>query len=150
METIKTLLIACVPAIISAIVSFVLAKHQAKSEIDRLQLANKHDLEKLMEQHKVDIDAIQEKHRLEMDAKEKDHQYKLELIQKEHENELIRKERELENTAKYNATGNIVTGLFNSFLGGALTSPELQGEITRQILNGVRTVGTKEQQNDKS
>lgn len=150
METIKTLLIACIPAIISALVSFVLAKHQAKSEIERLQLANKHDLEKLMEQHKVDIDAIQEKHRLEMDAKEKDHQYKLELIQKEHENELIRKEQELENTAKYNAAGNIMTGLFNGVLGGALNSPELQGEITKRILNGVRSQETEEQQNDKS
>ena len=44
METIKTLLIACVPAIISAVLSFVLAKHQTKSEIEKMQLANKHDL----------------------------------------------------------------------------------------------------------
>ena len=150
METINTLLIACIPAIISAIVSFVLAKNQAKSEIERLQLANKHDLEKLMEQHKVDIDAIQEKHRLEMDTKEKEHQYKLELIQKEHENEIIRKEQELENTAKYNTAGNIATGLFNSVFGGVLNSPEVQGEITKRVLNGVRSPETKEQQNDES
>ena len=150
METIKALLIACVPAIISSILSFVLAKQQTKSEIVKLQLANKHDLEKLMEQHKVEVDAIQEKHRLEMDAKEEDHQFKLELIQKEHENELIRKEQELENTAKYNAAGIIMTGLFNGVIDGALSSPELQDEIVKRILNGVRSQKIEEQQNDKS
>ena len=150
METIKTLLIACVPAIISSVLSFVLAKHQTKSEIEKMQLANKHDLEKLMEQHRVDINAIQEKHRLEMDAKEKDHQYKLELIQKGHENELIRKKQELENATKYNVAGNILTGVFNSVLGGALSSPELQGEIEKKIMNGVRAQETEEQQNDES
>ena len=57
MEVLKTLLIACVPAIVSGIVSFFLAKSQAKSETNKLKLANEHEIEKLMEQHKVDIDA---------------------------------------------------------------------------------------------
>lgn len=144
METIKTLLIACVPAIISALVSFFLAKSQAKQEINRLQIANKHDIEKLMEQHRVDIDSIREGHRLEMESKEKDHQYKLELIQKEHENELIRKEHEIENSAKFNAAGSIMTGLFNNVFGGALNSPELQSEITKRILDGVKGNGSGE------
>ena len=139
METLKTLLIACVPAIISGILSFVLAKSQAKVETKKLQLANEHEIEKLMEQHKIDIDAIREQHRLEMESKEKDHQHKLEILQKEHENELIRKESELENTAKYNAAGNIMTGLFNGMLGGAFSSPEIQGEITKKILEGVKS-----------
>ena len=97
MEVLKTLLIACVSAIVGGIVSFVLAKSQAKSETNKLKLAN------------------------------------------EHENELIRKESELENTAKYNAAGNIMTGLFNGMLGGAFNSPEIQGEITKKILEGVKS-----------
>lgn len=40
MEAIKTLLIAAVPAIISGLISFVLAKSQAKAEVKKLQLAN--------------------------------------------------------------------------------------------------------------
>ena len=139
MEVLKTLLIASVPAIVSGIVSFVLAKSQAKSETNKLKLANEHEIKKLMEQHKVDIDAIREQHRLEMESKEKDHEHKLEIMQKEHENELIRKESELENTAKYNAAGNIMTGLFNGMLGGAFNSPEIQGEITKKILEGVKS-----------
>lgn len=71
METFETLLIACIPAIISGIISFFLAKSQAKAETKKLQLANQHEIEKLMEQHKVDIDAIREQHRLEMESKER-------------------------------------------------------------------------------
>ena len=138
METLKTLLIACIPAIISGDISFILAQSQSKAEYQKLKLAHEHEIDKLMEQHKVDIDAIREQHRLEMEAKEKDHQHKLEIMQKDHENAIIRKESELENTAKYNAAGNIMTGLFNGMLGGALNSPEIQGEITKKILEGVK------------
>lgn len=142
METFETLLIACIPAIISGIISFFLAKSQAKAETKKLQLANQHEIEKLMEQHKVDIDAIREQHRLEMESKEKDHQHKLEIMQKEHENELIRKERELENTAKYNAAGSIATGLFGNLFGGILESPEVKSELTKKVLEGVKTTPT--------
>lgn len=138
-ELVKTLLIACVPAALSGMISFILAKSQAKSDIKKLQVENQHDIEKLMEQHKVNLDAIREQHRLEMETKEKDHTHKLEIMQREHENELIRKERELENTTKYNAAGSILTGLFNGMIGGAFTSPEVQGEITKKILEGVQS-----------
>ena len=137
-ELAKTLLIACVPAIISGVISFILAKSQAKSEMKKLQLANQHDIKKLMEQHKVDVDAIREQHRLEMETKEKDHTHKLEIMQLEHEQELIRKESELENATKYNAAGSIITGLFNGMVGGVLSSQEVQSEITKQIIEGMQ------------
>lgn len=44
MEMFETLLIACVPAIISGIISFILAKSQAKSENEKLRLSNQHEL----------------------------------------------------------------------------------------------------------
>lgn len=138
MDIIKTLLIACIPALVSGIVSFILAKTQSKAEIKKLQLSNEHDIEKLMEQHNVDIKTIREQHRLEMESKEKEHQHKLEIMQKEHENQLIRKESELENTAKYGAAGNIITGLFNDMLGGAFNSPEINEELTKKILERVK------------
>ena len=137
METLKTLLIACVPAVISGIISFILAKSQSKAEVQKLKLENEHEIDKLIEQHKIDIDAIREQHRLEMESKEKDHIHKLEIMQKDHENAIIRKESELENAAKYNAAGSIMTGLFNGMLGGAFNSPEVQSEITKKILEGV-------------
>ena len=90
-----------------------------------------------MEQHRIDIDAFREKHRFEMELKEKDHQHKLEIMQKEHNNELVRKESELGNTAKYNAAGNIMTKLSHGMLKEAFSSPEIQGEIIKKILDGV-------------
>lgn len=146
MDTFNTLLISCVPAIVSGIISFMLAKIQSKSEMEKLQITNQNDISKLMEQHKIDIDALREQHHLEMEAKEKEHQYALEIMQKEHENELIRKEQELENSVKFNTAGNVVTGLFNNILGGAFTSPELQGEIAKRILEGVKKSPNNQQQ----
>jgi biopolymer transport protein ExbB/TolQ len=137
MEIVETLLVACVPAIISGMISFVLAKSQAKSENEKLRLSNQHEIDRLMEQHKVDIDAIREQHRLEMQSKEKEHQYKLEIMQKEHDNELIRQEKEQENTAKYNAMGTVVTGLVNGMLGGVMNSPEVREKMSKKILEGI-------------
>lgn len=133
MEIFETLLIACVPAIISGIISYILAKSQTKSENEKLRLSNQHEIDRLMEQHKVDIDSIREQHRLEMESKEQEHQYKLEIMQKEHDNELIRQE----NTAKYNAMGNVVTGLVNGMFGGIMNSPEVQAEMSKKVLEGI-------------
>ena len=137
-EFIKTLLISCIPAVITGIISFSVAKSQSNDEIKKLKVENAHDLERLMEQHRVDIDHIREQHKLEMEAKEKDHQHRLEIMQKEHENELIRQEKEQENTAKYGAVGNVMTGLVNSILGGALSSPEVQAEMSKKLIEGMK------------
>lgn len=148
-EFIKTLLTACIPAVITGIISFCVAKSQANGEIKKLKMENAHDLERLMEQHKVDIEHIREQHKLELESKEKDHQHKLEIMQKEHENELIRQEKEQENTAKYAAMGNVMTGLFNGIMGGALSSPEVQSEVSKKILEGIQGVeDTQKQQHD--
>lgn len=88
-EFLKTLAIACIPAIITGIVTYIVARKNAASQISIIKEQNKHDLEKLMEQHKVDIEHLKEAHRLDMEAKEQDHKNKLELQQKEFENSLM-------------------------------------------------------------
>ena len=52
-EFLKTLAIACIPAIITGIVTYIVARKNAASQISIIKEQNKHDLEKLMEQHKV-------------------------------------------------------------------------------------------------
>lgn len=89
-EFLKTLAIACIPAIITGIVTYIVARKNAASQISIIKEQNKHDLEKLMEQHKVDIEHLKEAHRLDMEAKEQDHKNKLELQQKEFENSLLK------------------------------------------------------------
>lgn len=68
-EFLKTLAIACIPAIITGIVTYIVARKNAASQISIIKEQNKHDLEKLMEQHKVDIEHLKEAHRLDMKAK---------------------------------------------------------------------------------
>ena len=54
-EILNTLLVSCVPAIITGIISYLTANKKAKAEIATLQESNKHEIEKLMKQHEVDI-----------------------------------------------------------------------------------------------
>lgn len=49
-EFLKTLAIACIPAIITGIVTYIVARKNAASQISIIKEQNKHDLEKLMEQ----------------------------------------------------------------------------------------------------
>ncbi len=134
-----TIAASCIPATISAFVSYLIARHRGKNDLEKVAQENEANITRLMKQHEIDIESLREQHKMEMEAKEKDHQHKLEIIQKEHENELIRKDRELESAAKYNAAGSIVTGLFNGVLGGAFNSPEVQGEISKKILGGIKS-----------
>lgn len=138
MQFLQTLLIACIPAVITGIITFLVAKSQMNGTIKQLQISNQHDIKKLMEQHKVDIESIREQHRLDLESKDRDHQHKLEIMQKEHENEMIRKEQELESTAKYNAVGDIVTGLMNGVIGGAVNSPAVQKELGQQLAEALK------------
>ena len=48
-EFLKTLAIACIPAIITGIVTYIVARKNAASQISIIKEQNKHDLEKLME-----------------------------------------------------------------------------------------------------
>ena len=47
-EFLKTLAIACIPAIITGIVTYIVARKNAASQISIIKEQNKHDLEKLI------------------------------------------------------------------------------------------------------
>ena len=66
-EFLKTLAIACIPAIITGIVTYIVARKNAASQISIIKEQNKHDLEKLMEQHKIDIDSLGKQHQQELE-----------------------------------------------------------------------------------
>lgn len=88
MDFIKTLLISCIPAIITGVVTYLVAYKNATAQIKVVEEQNKHDLDKLMEQHKIDIDSLNKKHQQELEKMEVEHKHKLELIAKENENNL--------------------------------------------------------------
>lgn len=138
MNFLETLFIASIPALLTGVGSFLLAKTQSKSEIKRLKISNEHEIEKLVKQHKVDIESIREQHKLEMDAKDIEHKYKLEILQKEHENEMIRKEKELEDGIKYSAAGNAANALINGIIGTAFSSSEVKDVIGESLVKTLK------------
>ena len=129
-DFVQTLLIACIPAVITGIVTYFVSHKNASSQVKIVKEQNKHDLEKLMEQHKVDIDSLKEKYRLEAEEKDRDHTRKLELMQKEYELKLKQQESEAENTAKYGAIKEVLGGLMNGMVSSAMNSPEMQKKIS--------------------
>lgn len=131
-EFLKTLAIACIPAIITGIVTYIVARKNAASQICIIKEQNKHDLEKLMEQHKVDIEHLKEAHRLDMEAKEQDHKNKLELQQKEFENSLLKQQKDGENAMATEAFKGVL-GLFGSAVTTAMDTPEAKQLLSDSI-----------------
>lgn len=113
-EFVQTLLISCIPAIVTGVVTYLVAHKNASAQIRVVKEQNKHDLEKLMEQHKIDIDSLGKQHQQELEKMELEHKHKLELISKENENSLSQ---------------NLMTGL----VGEIMKMPEAKAEIAKSI-----------------
>ena len=124
MDFIKTLLISCIPAIITGVVTYLVAYKNATAQIKVVEEQNKHDLDKLMEQHKIDIDSLNKKHQQELEKMEVEHKHKLELIAKENEN---------------NLSQNLMTGL----VGEIMKMPEEKAEIAKGIRQSSNKKGGK-------
>lgn len=137
-EFLQTLLIACIPAIITGIVTYLVARKKATIQIETIKTQNKHDIDKLMKQHEIDIDSLKEKYRLEAGAKDKEHERKLEIMQKEYEYKLKQQESEAENTAKYGAMKDVFGGLFEGMFSSAINNPEVQKQMSDAITDAFK------------
>lgn len=138
-DFLQTLFIACIPAVVTGIVTYLVAHKNASSQVRIVQEQNKYDIEKLMEQHKVDIDSLKEKYRLEAEEKDKEHVRKLELMQKEYDLKLRQQESEAENTAKYGAMKDILSGVMGNMVSSAINTPELQRQISKGLTDAFKT-----------
>ena len=139
----QTLLIACIPSLLTGIITFLVAYKNASSQIKIVKEQNKHDIEKLMEQHKVDIEALKEQHKMEIETIELKHAHELELKQKDFENELVKQEQSAENTAKYGAMKDIMGGLVGGIVSTTMNAPEVKGEFTKAITDALKNRGKK-------
>ena len=133
-EALKTILLACIPALISGIAAVLVARFQIKSTKEQ----NKHEIEKLMKQHEIDIQNLQEKHSLEMEAKEKDHQNQLELQKNSFENELQKLKAEGDNSAAVEG----IKGVF-SMIENAFNTPAGQEKLN-DIMKNAKSVQNKD------
>ena len=134
MEFLKTLLIACIPAFITGVISYLVAHKNASSQIKVLKEQNEHDLEKLMKQHEIDIENLKEAHKLDMEKQEQEHKNKLELQKIEFENKLLQQEKEGQNTVAAEAVKGIF-GIFGSAMDVAINTPEGRQILGESIKN---------------
>lgn len=58
----QTILIATIPSVITAFISYFAAAKEAKTQIKTIKEQNKADIEKIVEQNRVDTEAIKVKH----------------------------------------------------------------------------------------
>ncbi len=107
-EIVSTLLLSCVPAVVTGIISYITAGRKTRAEIEALQESNKHEIEKLMKQHQVDIDSLKEKHQLETEKSEQEHRHKIEIMQIEHRNALESNEKQQSNAALFGVMADII------------------------------------------
>ena len=134
MEFFKTLLIACIPAFITGVITYLVAHKNASSQIKVLKEQNEHDLEKLMKQHEIDIESLKEAHKLEMEKMEQEHKNKLELQKIEFENKLLQQEKEGKNTMATEALKGVF-GVFGSAMDAAISTPEGKQLLGESIKN---------------
>lgn len=109
----QTFLIAIIPSVITALLSYMAASKTSNTQIKAIKEQNKADIEKLVEQNKVDIEALKEKHQLEMELKEKEYNHQIEVIKLQHENDMKKDEESIKNQFAVNALGSLFNGMFS-------------------------------------
>ena len=105
---INTLLVSCIPAVITGVATYLTASRNAKTQIASLQESNKHEIDKLLRQHEVDIESLKEKHHLEAEKSEQEHRHKVEIMEIEHRNALESKEKEQSNAAMFSVMADVI------------------------------------------
>ncbi len=129
----KTLLIALIPAVVTAIISllssYLIGKRNLTAEIEKLEKEHKNELAKLMKQHEIDIDSLNKAHSNEVEILKLKHQQELELKQKDLENAIARQEKEAEVSAMKDFMGGLIGGITST----ALNSPEVKSQMSDAI-----------------
>ena len=109
----ETHFFSIITALISGIITYLVARNGNKKDIEILKIQNTADMEKLMNQHKIDIEAMKEKQKLELELKEVEQKYKLEIMKLENENEIKRSTEIANNESINTATNQIFGSIFN-------------------------------------
>lgn len=134
----QTFLIAIIPSVITALLSFLAAWKTSNTQIETIKEQNKADIDKLIQQNKVDIESLKEKHILEMELKEKEHEHQIELINLRHDNEMKKDEESMKNQFAANAIGSLFGAVFSK------ESP-VSGTINEAIKKGIEDSMNKKQ-----
>lgn len=122
----QEIILTVISAVIPAIISYFVARHQGKTDIKKATETNKAEIERLIKQHEINLEAIKEQHRLEMETKEKDQEFKLQLMQKEFDLKLQGQQQTKANDMMTNMFGGIIGDLIKDPAGTTQKLQELQ------------------------
>ena len=111
-----TIIISCIPSIITATISYFTACHKGKNDLKRAAQENNATIDRLVKQHEINVEALREQHKMEMEAKDKEHEQKLQLMQKEYELRMSEN-----NTTK---TADFTNPLIASFIQSCISDPD--------------------------
>ena len=134
----QTFLIAIIPSIITALLSYLASWKTSNTQIKAIKEQNNADIEKLVQQNKVDIESLKEKHLLEMELKDKEYEHQVELIKLQHDNEMKKDEENIKNQFAANAVGSLFGAIFSK------ESP-VSGQINEAIKKGIEDSMNKKQ-----
>ena len=109
----ETHFFSIITALISGVITYLVARNGNKKDIEILKIQNKAETERLINQHKIDIEAMKEKQKLEIELKEQEHKYKLEIMKLESENEIKKTTTISENEAMNAAASEIFGNILN-------------------------------------
>lgn len=135
---IQEIILTIVSAVIPAIISYFVARHQGKMDIKKASEANKAEIERLMKQHEINLEAIKEQHRLEMETKEKEQEYKLQIMQKEYDLKIQEQQQSKAN--------DMMASMFGGVIGDFIKDPTKTAQKLQELQNAAELF--KNQKND--
>lgn len=109
----QTFLIAIIPSVITAILSYFASWKTSNTQIKAIKEQNKADIEKLIQQNKVNIESLKEKHVLEMEMKDKEYAHQVELIKLQYDSEIKKDEENMKNQFAANAIESLFGSIFS-------------------------------------
>lgn len=109
----QTLLIAVIPSVITALISFFAALKSSNTQIRAIKEQNKADIEMLISKNRADLEALKEKHHLDIEMKEKEYIHQIEMMKIQYENELKKDENTMKNQVAINALGSLMSSMLS-------------------------------------
>lgn len=122
-----TQIIIAAIAVISPLISYLVARHKSKADLNKLVESNKAEINKLVKNHELELIKIKETHEMEMQLKEKDHAHKLQLMEKEAELLLMSQKEAGINTS----TTDITEKFIDSFLSNPTKATNDMAELLK-------------------
>jgi len=125
----KSLAIPAITSILTALISYLVARQQGKSDLKKQAEANRAELERLMKQHEIDIEHLREKHKMELEIKALEHEQKLQLLKAESELKSNEQEKQEQNA--------LVSGLMGGLLPSLLDTAEFKKMVSESFLQNM-------------